>query len=64
MPPFFEVFMDKVMIYHPLGTDVIWGITCKFQTFERKEAEELLARKGKEKWYKTPLDFPKAKNAD
>ncbi len=56
--------MDKVMLYHPLGTDVIWGINCKYQTFERKEAEELLSRKGKEKWYKSPLDFPRAKNAD
>lgn len=56
--------MDKVMIYHPIGTKEIWGITCTAQTFEREEAEALLKRRGKEKWYKSPLDFPEAKDAD
>lgn len=61
---YFGVKMAKVMLYHPLGIEEIWGIQCSYQVFDDSEVDSLLKKKGKEKWYRSPLDFPKAKVKD
>ena len=48
----------RTMVYHPDGDDIIWGIKCQFQIVDSEEADKLKAKRGKNKWYSSPLEFP------
>lgn len=40
-------------LYHPDGHADVWGVTCKFKSFEIDEVQEAL----KAGWFESPLDF-------
>lgn len=46
-------------LYHPEGISEVWGVTCKFKTFNSDEIEQAL----KDGWFESPLDFAD-KNGD
>ena len=48
----------SVMIYRPGNKKAIWGIDCDYEIVDKEEAEKRLKSRGKNKWFKTPLDFP------
>lgn len=45
-------------LYHPDGNHFVWGIKCKFRSFDFDEIEDAL----KDGWFMSPMDFESSDN--